>query len=119
MALLPHGPNGTLGPPTEGVDFRHHVRAMNITAQLIGYPRIGPNRELKWALEKAWAGRMEADAFAARIAELRHAHLDEQREAIGSTVDDYFLYDEVLETAMMLGIAPRRWATSTPMRSAS
>ena len=92
--------------PTEGVDFRHHVRAMNITAQLIGYPRIGPNRELKWALEKAWAGRMEADAFAARIAELRHAHLDEQREAIGSTVDDYFLYDEVLETALMLGIAP-------------
>jgi 5-methyltetrahydropteroyltriglutamate--homocysteine methyltransferase len=80
---------------------------MNITAQLIGYPRIGPNRELKWALEKAWAGRMEADAFAARIAELRQAHLDEQREAIGSTVDDYFLYDEVLETAMMLGIAPR------------
>ena len=40
------------------------------------------------------------------IAELRQAHLDEQREAIGSAVDDYFLYDEVLETALMLGIAP-------------
>src|SRR5687768_8283186 len=48
---------------------------MNVTAQLIGYPRIGPNRELKWELERAWSGRMEADAFAARIAELRQAHL--------------------------------------------
>ncbi|MGI8929501.1 MAG: 5-methyltetrahydropteroyltriglutamate--homocysteine S-methyltransferase, partial [Candidatus Limnocylindrales bacterium] len=79
---------------------------MDIRAQLIGYPRIGPNRELKRALERAWSGRMETDAFLARTAELREAHLAEQREAIGSAVDDYFLYDEVLETALMLGIAP-------------
>jgi 5-methyltetrahydropteroyltriglutamate--homocysteine methyltransferase len=79
---------------------------MEIAAQLIGYPRIGPNRELKWALERAWSGRMDLDAFNARVAELRQAHLDEQRDAIGSAVDDYFLYDEVLETALMLGIAP-------------
>jgi 5-methyltetrahydropteroyltriglutamate--homocysteine methyltransferase len=79
---------------------------MQITAQLIGYPRIGPKRELKWALEKAWSGRMESEAFASRISELRRAHLDEQRDAIGSAVDDYFLYDEVLETALMLAIVP-------------
>jgi 5-methyltetrahydropteroyltriglutamate--homocysteine methyltransferase len=77
-----------------------------IQAHLIGYPRIGPNRELKWALERAWSGRTEPDAFADRIHELRRAHIDEQRDAIGSAVDDYFLYDEVLETALMLGIAP-------------
>ncbi|HEX5040063.1 MAG TPA: hypothetical protein VFW95_08020, partial [Candidatus Limnocylindria bacterium] len=80
---------------------------MDVTAHLIGYPRIGPNRELKWALERAWSGRMEADAFDARIAELRSAHIREQRDAIGSAVDDFFLYDEVLETALMLGIVPR------------
>src|SRR5688572_29072362 len=79
---------------------------MVITTQLIGYPRIGPNRELKWALEKAWSGRMEADAFAERIKELRQEHREEQRSALGSAVDDFFLYDEVLETALMLGIAP-------------
>jgi 5-methyltetrahydropteroyltriglutamate--homocysteine methyltransferase len=79
---------------------------MDIRAQLIGYPRIGPNRELKWALERAWSGRMDHATFAERIAELRQQHLDEQRDAIGSAVDDYFLYDEVLETALMLGIAP-------------
>ncbi len=79
---------------------------MDVRAQLIGYPRMGPSRELKWALERAWSGRLAPDAFAARVAELRQAHLDEQRDAIGSAVDDYFLYDEVLETALMLGIAP-------------
>ncbi len=83
---------------------------MNIDARLTGYPRIGPNRELKRTLERAWSGRMDADAFSARITELRQAHLDEQRDAIGSAVDDYFLYDEVLETALMLGIAPENEA---------
>lgn len=76
-----------------------------ITARLIGYPRIGPNRELKRALERAWSGSMEPAAFDQRIQELRHAHLDEQRAALGTAVDDYFLYDEVLETALMLGIS--------------
>ena len=80
---------------------------MQIAAQLIGYPRIGPNRELKWALERAWSGRSMSGDFAAKVAELRRAHLDEQTELIGSAVDDFFLYDEVLETALMLGIHPQ------------
>jgi 5-methyltetrahydropteroyltriglutamate--homocysteine methyltransferase len=75
-------------------------------AHLIGYPRIGPNRELKWALERAWSGRMDAAAFSTRVEELRRAHLDEQRGLVGSAVDDFFLYDEVLETALMLGLVP-------------
>ena len=80
---------------------------MDVVAQLIGYPRIGPNRELKWALEKAWSGRSMPAEFDARVAELRTAHLSEQRDLIGSAVDDFFLYDEVLETALMLGIHPQ------------
>ena len=36
---------------------------MSVTAQLIGYPRIGPNRELKWALERAWSGRLDREGF--------------------------------------------------------
>ena len=77
-----------------------------IRAALIGYPRIGPQRELKWALERAWSGRSPVDALLAEVDALRAAHLDEQRGLIGSAVDDYYLYDAVLETAMMLGIVP-------------
>ncbi|MBI2711149.1 MAG: hypothetical protein HYX34_15880, partial [Actinobacteria bacterium] len=79
---------------------------MHVVAQLIGYPRIGPNRELKWTLEKAWSGRSTPAEFAPRVDELRRAHLAEQRGLIGSAVDDFFLYDEVLETALMLGVHP-------------
>ena len=78
---------------------------MSVIAQLIGYPRIGPHRELKWALERAWSGRLDREGFDARVPELRAAHLAEQRGATGSAADDYFLYDAVLETAMMLGVA--------------
>ena len=79
---------------------------MDISARLIGYPRIGPDRELKWALERAWSGRMAAGEFTDRVTELRAAHLDEQRRLIGSAVDDHFLYDEVLETALSAGLVP-------------
>jgi 5-methyltetrahydropteroyltriglutamate--homocysteine methyltransferase len=79
---------------------------VHVVAQLTGYPHIGPNRELKWALERSWSGRLAPDAFAARVDELRRAHLAEQKGLIGSAVDDFFLYDEVLETALMLGVRP-------------
>jgi len=79
---------------------------MTVQAQLIGYPRIGPRRELKRALERAWSGRIERSDFEAGLRELRQKHLSEQRELVGSAVDDFFLYDEVLETAMMFGILP-------------
>jgi 5-methyltetrahydropteroyltriglutamate--homocysteine methyltransferase len=84
-------------------------RSARPVPQLIGYPRIGPQRELKWALEQAWSGRMDRSTFEARIAGLRQEHLAAQRELVGSAVDDYFLYDAVLETALMYGIAPT-WA---------
>jgi 5-methyltetrahydropteroyltriglutamate--homocysteine methyltransferase len=86
---------------------------MPITGQLTGYPRIGPNRELKWALERFWSGRGDRETFDLRIAELRSAHLAEQRDLVGSAVDDFFLYDPVLESALMFGIAPA-WASDGP-----
>jgi len=79
---------------------------MDIVAQLVGYPRIGPNRELKWALERRWASRSSPSEFLEKVHDLRAAHLAEQQELIGSAVDDFFLYDQVLETAMMFSGDP-------------
>ncbi len=76
---------------------------------LIGYPRIGPNRELKWALERYWSDRIDRTEFERRIGELHRSHLDEQRKLAGAATDDFFLYDEALETAMMFGLIPE-WA---------
>ena len=79
------------------------------STHLVGYPRIGAARQLKWALEHYWSGKIERPEFEQRISELRAAHLDEQREITGSATDDFFLYDEALETAMMFGLVPA-WA---------
>jgi 5-methyltetrahydropteroyltriglutamate--homocysteine methyltransferase len=75
-------------------------------ARLTGYPRIGPKRQLKRALERAWSGALGRAEFDEQIATGRRAHLDAQRRLVGSALDDFFLYDEVLETAMMLGLVP-------------
>jgi len=85
--------------------------SVNVVPHLIGYPRIGHQRELKRTLEAAWSGSMGRDEFDARIAELRSEHLAEQRSLAGVAIDDFWLYDEVLETAIQLGIVPDRLRT--------
>ena len=84
---------------------------VNGVPHLVGYPRIGDQRQLKKALEGAWSGSMNRDEFDARIAGLRAEHLAEQRSLAGVAVDDFWLYDEVLETAIQLGIVPDRLRT--------
>ena len=78
---------------------------MTVTAHLIGYPRIGPERELKWALERAGTAASRAPRSTARWLSSAE-RISRSNGAIGSAVDDYFLYDEVLETALMFGIVP-------------
>jgi 5-methyltetrahydropteroyltriglutamate--homocysteine methyltransferase len=90
---------------------------MNVIPQLIGYPRIGPQRELKRVLEAAWTDRLPT--FDARVGELRASHLAEQQALVGSAVDDFFLYDEVLETAMMFGLVPDPFRDLEPFQALS
>ncbi|MGH8934925.1 MAG: 5-methyltetrahydropteroyltriglutamate--homocysteine S-methyltransferase [Acidimicrobiia bacterium] len=100
----------TIAGPAMGND-------MNVIPQLIGYPRIGPQRELKRVLEAAWADRLPT--FDTRVAELRASHLAEQQALVGSAVDDFFLYDEVLETAMMFGLVPDAFRDLEPFQALS
>jgi len=81
-----------------------------------GYPRQGPNRELKKAVEAYWAGRVDADELLdtardlrlSRLAQLRDAGLDE----IPS--NDFSLYDHMLDTAVLLGAIPARHLAAAP-----
>ena len=45
-------------------------------ATVLGYPRIGPNRELKRAVESFWAGRISAAQLEQQAAELRSSTRD-------------------------------------------
>jgi 5-methyltetrahydropteroyltriglutamate--homocysteine methyltransferase len=82
---------------------------------IIGYPRIGPRRELKKALEAYWSGQADGPSLereARRLREATYARLtDLGLDPHGSAIPASFsLYDQVLDTAVVLGAVPERFA---------
>ncbi|MFG2349776.1 5-methyltetrahydropteroyltriglutamate--homocysteine S-methyltransferase [Streptomyces phaeochromogenes] len=79
-------------------------------ATVYGYPRQGPNRELKKAIEGYWKGRVDADALRATAAELRRTNWRQLAEAGIHEVPtgDFSYYDHVLDTSVMVGAIPAR-----------
>jgi 5-methyltetrahydropteroyltriglutamate--homocysteine methyltransferase len=83
----------------------------SIGATVLGYPRIGPRRELKRAVEQYWAGTIDEATLqdtartlrASTWAELRDAGLD---SVPGNT---FSLYDHVLDTAALFDALPQRF----------
>jgi hypothetical protein len=83
---------------------------MNVTVATLGFPRIGPKRKLKAALESHWSGKTNADALLATAANLREAAWKRQRD-LGADIipsNDFSLYDHVLDTTAMVGARCRR-----------
>ncbi|MDG6106976.1 5-methyltetrahydropteroyltriglutamate--homocysteine S-methyltransferase [Dactylosporangium aurantiacum] len=79
---------------------------------VLGYPRIGGDRELKRAVEAYWAGRIDAAALEETAAGLRaevwRTLRDARLDAIPSNTFSY--YDHVLDTAVAVGAVPPRFA---------
>jgi len=81
---------------------------MSVTVANLGFPRIGPRRELKTALESYWSGRIGRDDLIETAAALRAATWARQK-ALGLDVipsNDFSFYDQVLDTSVMLGAIP-------------
>ncbi|GAB2720213.1 5-methyltetrahydropteroyltriglutamate--homocysteine S-methyltransferase [Kitasatospora kifunensis] len=79
-------------------------------ATVYGYPRQGPNRELKKAIEGYWAGRVSASALHDSAAGLRRDTWQRLADA-GLTeipTGDFSLYDHVLDTTVAVGAIPAR-----------
>ncbi len=78
---------------------------------VIGFPRIGTLRELKFASEKYFRKEIEATDLSNVATELRKRHWQLQKTAgidfISS--NDFSFYDIVLDTAVLLGIVPERY----------
>ncbi len=51
---------------------------------VVGYPRIGEKRELKFALEKFWSGRSGLDELESVAKELRKRHWLYQKRPVWS-----------------------------------
>ncbi len=76
-----------------------------------GMPRIGEQRELKWALEGFWAGRISAEALEATASAVRRHNWKTIAAAGVDFVpsNDFSLYDHVLDAAVMVGAVPERF----------
>ena len=77
-------------------------------ASNLGFPRIGHRRELKFALERFWSGEIDQAGLADAARGLRSRHWKLQAgHGIGHVPSGEFsLYDQVLDTACMLGAVP-------------
>jgi 5-methyltetrahydropteroyltriglutamate--homocysteine methyltransferase len=83
-----------------------------IGSTVLGFPRIGPNRELKRALETYWAGRGDEADLRATASRLR---ADTWRDLAAAGLDSvpgntFSYYDQVLDTAVIVGAVPPRHA---------
>jgi 5-methyltetrahydropteroyltriglutamate--homocysteine methyltransferase len=78
---------------------------------LLGFPRIGAHRELKFAQEAFWRGECD-DAYLRSVAEaLRARHWELQRSAKLDfvAVGDFAYYDQMLNLTALLGALPERF----------
>ncbi|MBO5522731.1 MAG: 5-methyltetrahydropteroyltriglutamate--homocysteine S-methyltransferase [Roseburia sp.] len=78
---------------------------------VIGFPRIGTVRELKFACEKYFRNEIKAEELRQTAETLRKTHWNTQKNAgidyISS--NDFSYYDMLLDTAVLFGIIPKRY----------
>jgi 5-methyltetrahydropteroyltriglutamate--homocysteine methyltransferase len=76
-----------------------------------GFPRIGRNRELKFATEGYWRGQTSADDLASTARQIRLENWklmqDQGIDLIPS--NDFSYYDQVLDTIALVGAVPERY----------
>ncbi|HEY0201302.1 MAG TPA: 5-methyltetrahydropteroyltriglutamate--homocysteine S-methyltransferase, partial [Burkholderiaceae bacterium] len=84
----------------------------NTLIHTLGFPRMGAQRELKFALEKHWRGEIDRAALEAAGAALRARHWQAQRDAGLDfvTVGDFAFYDHVANHIQLLGCEPTRFS---------
>src|SRR6476620_2996855 len=75
-----------------------------------GFPRIGRNRELKFATEGYWRGEKSADELAATAKSIRVENWKLMQDAGIDLIpsNDFSYYDQVLDTIALGGAAPER-----------
>lgn len=79
---------------------------------IIGFPRIGIHRELKFATEAYFRSEIDADELKRVVSQQRMEQWTRQRDAGAGFIpsNDFSLYDGMLDTAYMLNAIPRRYA---------
>ncbi|MDJ0395985.1 5-methyltetrahydropteroyltriglutamate--homocysteine S-methyltransferase [Rhodococcus sp. G-MC3] len=93
-----------------------HSRAAQPPSSILGYPRIGPRRELKRALEDYWHGQSTSAGTSRAALEAVGRSIQEdtwsELHATGLTQvpgNTFSFYDHVLDDALLFGAVPTRF----------
>ncbi|MBQ5989636.1 MAG: 5-methyltetrahydropteroyltriglutamate--homocysteine S-methyltransferase [Oscillospiraceae bacterium] len=80
---------------------------------IIGYPRIGCLRELKFASEKYFRGEITAAELEKTAKEIRSYNLQLQKKSGLDFIpsNDFSFYDGILDTAFLLNAVPERYTS--------
>src|SRR4029450_5004883 len=89
------------------------ISTSSLPVASLGTPRIGPRRELKFALESFWSGATDQKALIETGVGLRAANWARQKKlgVSGIPSNDFSFYDQMLDTSVMVGAIPEiyRW----------
>ena len=98
-------------PPT---NWGMPMSISKIPVATLGVPRIGRRRELKFALESYWSGKLPVADLLDAAKKLRAASWTEQRDRGVTKIpsNDFSLYDHVLDIAVMVGAIPETYGWS-------
>jgi 5-methyltetrahydropteroyltriglutamate--homocysteine methyltransferase len=83
-----------------------------VNTYVVGFPRIGEQRELKRALESYWAGNSSQEELKNVASDLRKRHLIYQKNAGIDliSVNDFSFYDNMIDAMVMLNATPEKYA---------
>ena len=78
---------------------------------ILGYPRIGSNRELKKACEQYWAGKLPIGELLKAGREIRKENWQLQKDKGVDLIpsNDFSFYDQVLDMSLTVGAIPERY----------
>ncbi|MCJ1388768.1 methionine-synthesizing 5- methyltetrahydropteroyltriglutamate--homocysteine methyltransferase [Xylographa bjoerkii] len=82
-----------------------------VQSSILGFPRMGVNRDLKKATEAYWGGKMSQDELLAEGKRLRLEHWKIQKDAGIDVIpsNDFSYYDHVLDHIQFFGASPERY----------
>ncbi|WP_235727526.1 5-methyltetrahydropteroyltriglutamate--homocysteine S-methyltransferase [Kangiella shandongensis] len=80
-------------------------------SHVLGLPRIGAKRELKFALEKYWRKDISQTELQQVAAKIRQTNWQSAKDKgiDWLTVGDFSFYDQVLDTSILLEVTPERF----------
>lgn len=84
---------------------------MAIRTNILGYPRVGANRELKKAEEAYWAGKITRQELLDTAALIRKGNWLLQKESGIDLIpsNDFSFYDQTLDLSLSVGAIPERY----------